>query len=325
MLTSKLDGRAGSEFNPTGSIRAELYPKEDVYAEILKDGVTLLGLIPPGNSVPGQAAAVQPHGETKDEMILEEGTYLKIVMGSNSRAKRTLRNVWSEVEKYREKDAKAREKWEKDQEKAKKKKKDKDEEGEEEYTPLEPDPETKVLLDVEEGRKKALVGIEQSADYLHFLDALDDHEIDYALRLRLQRESDFFYVAERVGEAGVQVVCDPVITLHPGTMRQRNLPAEFARAGAKIVFTPRDDSERGLRDWRLHVAQLVAAGLERDVALRALTIEPARLLGVDDRFGSLEVDKVANLVFYNGDPLEVGTRIEAVMIDGEFVFSREEL
>ena len=118
---------------------------------------------------------------------------------------------------------------------------------------------------------------------------------------------------------------EPVITLHPGTMRQRNLPAEFARAGARVVFIPRQDSVSGLRDWLRNTSTLVSAGLEREAALRAMTIEPATLLGVDDQVGSLEQDKAANMVFFNGDPLEVGTRIEAVMIDGEFKYTQEEL
>ncbi len=320
-----LDSRGGNDFVPTGSILPELYPAAEVFEEVREYGVTTLGLYPPGNSVPGQASVVRPLGSTKDEMILEDESYLKIVMESNSRSKRTLRGAWKTVEKYQEKDDKARAKWEKAQSK-KKKKKDKDKDAkEDEYEPIKPSPEEQILLDLMAGEKRALISIRKSADYLHFLDALDENEIDYALRLPLVRESDYFHIAERVGEIGCPVVFEPAITLHPGTMRQRNLPAEFARAGASLVLIPRSDSVSGLRDWRLHTAQLVAAGLDRDVALAALTIEPAKLLGVEDRIGSLEKEKAANMVFFNGDPLEVGTRIEAVMIDGKFEFTREEL
>lgn len=326
-----LDSRAGGEFAPTGSILPELYPQAEVYEDILEYGVTTLGMYPPGSSVPGQASVVRPIGSTKDEMILQNESYLKIVMESSSRSKRALRGAWKKVEKYEEKDEKARAKWEKDQaKKKKKKKKDKDKDkdkdkADDEYQSLKPDADEQVLLDLVAGEKTALVAIRKAADYLHFLDALDDNEIDYALRMPLVRESDFFNISERIGELGCPVIFEPSITLHPGTMRQRNLPAEFARAGASLILIPRSDNARGMRDWLLHTSQLVSAGLDRDVALAAMTIEPAKLLGIDEQLGSLEKEKAANMVFFNGDPLEVGTRIEAVMIDGKFEFTREEL
>ncbi len=325
-----LDSRAGNEFNPAGTVEAELYPKSEEYEQIREFGVTTLGLYPAGNSVPGMASVVRPVGMTKEEMILERESYLKIVMESSSRAKRTLRGAWKKVEQYREKDEKEREKWEKAQSKKKSKKKkddDKDDkkDSKDEYKSIEPDPEMRVLLALMAGEKTALVSMQNAGDYLHFLDALDDNEIMYALRLGLVRESDLFNIAERVGKVGCSVVFEPTITLHPGTMRQRNLPAEFARAGAKLVLIPRSDDAYGMKNWLMHTSQLVSAGLERDVALAAMTLEPARLLGMQDQLGSLEVEKTANMVFFNGDPLEVGTRVEAVMIDGKFEFTREEL
>lgn len=325
-----LDSRAGSELNPTGSIRPELYPQAEIFEDVVEAGVTTLGLYPPGSNVPGQASAVRPVGDSKDDMIVEEASYLKLIVESNSRSKRTLRSFWKKIEDYKKKDDKARAKWDKDQAKKKKKKKkdddkDKDKDSEDEYKPVKPDAATAVYLDLVAKEKLALVSMRKSADYLHFLDALDDNEINYALRIPLTRESDLFHIADRVGEAEAQVVFEPVITLHPGTMRQRNLPAEFDRAGAGVVLIPRRDSIDGVRDWLRNTSTLVSAGLDRDAALRGMTIEPAKLLGVDDRLGSLEKDKAANMVFFNGDPLEVGTRIEAVMIDGEFKYTREEL
>jgi imidazolonepropionase-like amidohydrolase len=103
-------------------------------------------------------------------------------------------------------------------------------------------------------------------------------------------------------------------------MRQRNLPAELARAGAKLVFIPRFDTVRDHERWLSHIGELVGAGLERETALRAVTLEAAEVIGMEKKLGSLEKDKTANLVFFNGDPLEVGTRVQAVMLEGQFVF-----
>jgi imidazolonepropionase-like amidohydrolase len=113
---------------------------------------------------------------------------------------------------------------------------------------------------------------------------------------------------------------EPSISLHSGTMRQRNLCAELSKAGAKLVLIPRWDSLQNHRDWLRDVAEVVAAGLDRDVALRGMTLEPAGLIGMQERLGSLETGKDANLIFLNGDPLETGTRIQAVMLEGEIVY-----
>jgi len=67
------------------------------------------------------------------------------------------------------------------------------------------------------------------------------------------------------------------------------------------------------------VGEVVNAGLDRGTALRALTLEPAMLLGVDKRLGSLEKDKDANMLFFSGDPLEPTSKLEAVMLEGRIV------
>jgi cytosine/adenosine deaminase-related metal-dependent hydrolase len=62
-----------------------------------------------------------------------------------------------------------------------------------------------------------------------------------------------------------------------------------------------------------------AYGLAPDEALRAVTLSPAEILGVADRYGSLEKDKSATLLVTDGNPLEVGTVIERAYIDGRLI------
>jgi imidazolonepropionase-like amidohydrolase len=69
--------------------------------------------------------------------------------------------------------------------------------------------------------------------------------------------------------------------------------------------------------WLLQEAgNAVRFGLPWDAALRAVTLAPAQALGVGDRYGSLEPGKVGNLVVWTGDPFELSTRAEAVVIRG---------
>jgi len=66
----------------------------------------------------------------------------------------------------------------------------------------------------------------------------------------------------------------------------------------------------------------VANGMDKDAALRAVTLTPAEILGVANRIGSLEVGKDADIVILSGHPLDVLSQVEMVLIDGEIVFER---
>ena len=68
-----------------------------------------------------------------------------------------------------------------------------------------------------------------------------------------------------------------------------------------------------------HVGHLVKAGLDRQAALAAMTLEPAQVLGLAERLGSIEKGKDANLILWNGDPFEPETQIQAVMLEGYIV------
>jgi len=70
------------------------------------------------------------------------------------------------------------------------------------------------------------------------------------------------------------------------------------------------------RNLPYHAATAVAHGLDPDVAIRSITLSAAKLLGVDDRLGSLEAGKAATLIITDGNPLEITTSVERAFIDG---------
>ena len=108
-------------------------------------------------------------------------------------------------------------------------------------------------------------------------------------------------------------------------MRQRNLPAEFDRAGAKVVLLPRSDSASGFESWLEDVGVLVGAGLDRKAAVRGVTQHAADFLGLGAELGTLAEGKRANLLILSGDPFEPGTEIDAVMLDGQIVHGETRL
>ena len=99
-----------------------------------------------------------------------------------------------------------------------------------------------------------------------------------------------------------------------------NVPRMLADSGVKIALKPESDNVGGHEDFLRKVAELVKSGLDRDVAVKAITIHPAEMLAVDYRLGSLEVGKDANLLILSGDPLDVGTRVCELMIEGRIVY-----
>lgn len=315
-----------SSFEPQNKASQILYPRQDLWEDLLELGVTTLALRPAGGGVPGQAVAVQPAGSSAQEMILRDGTYLMMYLSSNTGSKSMFRNAFKEADEYVEKEKKAREKYEDDLEKAKKKKKDDDDEDEEPepYEPPELPPKVAPILDMRSGELSALIRITRASDWLHLLDVLGDEEFSWGLRIGLFDDNNIYEVAEEIGERGLTVVCEPRPTLQRHTRRDRNIPLELANAGAKIAFVPRSDSVGGHRDWRTDVGVMVAFGIDRQVALRAMTLEPATVLGLQDRVGSLEAGKDANMIFLSGDPFEPASVIEGVMLQGRMVHGEVE-
>ena len=85
-------------------------------------------------------------------------------------------------------------------------------------------------------------------------------------------------------------------------------------------LAPFSDSPESLQGVFFRVGELVKCGLSRETALRALTLVPAEILGIEKRVGSLEVGKDADLLLFSGDPLSSQSRLREVYINGKQVF-----
>ena len=104
-------------------------------------------------------------------------------------------------------------------------------------------------------------------------------------------------------------------------LRNRSLanPGRLDAAGVTIAITT--DHPVVPIHFLIHQATLaVKEGLDPAAALRAVTINPARILGVDDRLGSLAPGKDADLCVWSGDPLDVMSRVERAYVDGREVY-----
>lgn len=95
-------------------------------------------------------------------------------------------------------------------------------------------------------------------------------------------------------------------------------PARLAEAGVRFAIAS-GEPDPDVRNLPYVAGMAAAFGLDRDAALRAVTLSPAEIFGVADRLGSLEVGKMANLVVTDGDILEARTSTRYLFIDGRNV------
>ncbi len=143
----------------------------------------------------------------------------------------------------------------------------------------------------------------------------------HGLRLVLASGRDAAQEAELLAEKGVPVILGSVQALpvqeddaYDGPF---TAPGDLERAGVPIAFGTFDSSSARVLPYE--VATAVAFGLDPEAALRALTLGAAEILGLDDRVGSIDAGKWANLIVTDGDPLEVRTAVRHVIIRGRDV------
>ncbi len=162
-----------------------------------------------------------------------------------------------------------------------------------------------------------------------FLIALANRRSDIETALRLAREfklklilaggAEGWEIAAQIAAAGVPVLVEPLDNI-PGYdslgIRYENA-ALLAKAGVTVALLETDTHKS--RNLRQQAGNAVSYGMTWDQALRAVTLSPAEIFGVADRYGSLEPGKVANVVVWSGDPFEFTTGVEHVFIRGKEV------
>jgi imidazolonepropionase-like amidohydrolase len=176
-----------------------------------------------------------------------------------------------------------------------------------------------VLAAVADGRMPALLEAHHATDILTALRLGREFP---RMRLVLSGVSEAYLVLDEIQAAGVPVILHPPMARATG--ERENATFETARQlhEAGIPFTLQSGYEAYVPKTRVvlfEAAMAAAYGLPRTAALESVTIGAARLLGVDDRVGSLEPGKDADLVLFDGDPLEYTSHVCAVVVDGRVV------
>jgi imidazolonepropionase-like amidohydrolase len=108
-----------------------------------------------------------------------------------------------------------------------------------------------------------------------------------------------------------------------GRLQETFIPKVIHDAGLTFALQPNPSASLAERYLNYQAAVCVRNGVPRDVALKAITLYPAQIIGMGDQLGSLEVGKVANIVVFSGDPLDFSSWVEQVYIDGILAYDRE--
>jgi imidazolonepropionase-like amidohydrolase len=152
---------------------------------------------------------------------------------------------------------------------------------------------------------------------------------EFKLQARLELATEGYLIADRLSEAKVPVVVHPTMQRPGATMEtyHSHLGNAAVLADHKIPLAIGTGFEAYVpktRVLRHEAAMAMVNGLGRERALRAITLDAARILGLDAQRGSIDKGKVADLVLFDGDPFEHATHVTHTLIDGRVVYDRGE-
>lgn len=149
---------------------------------------------------------------------------------------------------------------------------------------------------------------------------------EFGFKVVLHHLSEGWAVAEDIAKSGAP--CSVILVDSPGgKLEARDMrlstSAALAKAGALVGFHT-DDPINDSRWFNRSAALAVRGGLGRDTALKGLTLNNARILGLEHRLGSLKVGKDADLAILDGDPLLLRTQVLETWVEGRKVFDRSD-
>jgi imidazolonepropionase-like amidohydrolase len=318
------EGWAGQDTNEmtdpvTAQVRAldAINPADLGFRDALSGGVLAVNVNPgSGNPIGGQTCALKCWGRTVDEMLLRAPAGLKSALGENPKRvygeqKKTpstrlgvaavIRNAFVEAANYLEKIEAERRK------------------PAAERKPVDRDLKLEALGMV----------LRREIPWRQHCHRADDIATalriaaEFGYNLVIDHGTEAHLLADVLAARDVPVIIGPLFTSRSKVeLRNRSLanPGKLAAAGVTIAITT--DHPVVPINFLVHEASLsVKHGLDAETALQALTINPARIIGIDDRLGSLEPGKDADIVIWSGDPLDVLSRVQRALIGGAEVYS----
>ncbi|TFG33319.1 amidohydrolase [Candidatus Thorarchaeota archaeon] len=297
-------------------------PEEPSLKEVIQGGVTCINTGPgSGNVISGEAFIVKPIGSgVVDDMIVMAPSGLKVAFGENPKRvhgteKRTpstrmgvasvlrtalvdAHNHMIEIESYLAKSKEAEEKGE---------------------TPPNP-PKRDLGLETIIKVLKREIPIHAHAHRADDIATVIRIANEFNIKVVLIHCTEGHKIAKFVAKSKFPAVIGPTMfwISKPETKdRGFKTAVELNKAGVKVAL--QTDSLTPMNYFPLLPMNVIKEGMSREDALKCVTINPAEILGVDNRIGSLEVGKDADIVLWSGDPFDFYSKVEQVFINGDNV------
>ena len=175
-----------------------------------------------------------------------------------------------------------------------------------------------VLVKLLKGEIKALITANSSTDIMSAIRLAKE----FNLKLVINGAAEAYRLIPEIKVAKAEIVLHATMARNGGDMVNMNRESASILTGAGIPVSIESGYEGYVPKTRIilfEAGQAMAHGLSFDDALKAVTLNPARLLGIENRVGSIEKGKDADLVLYDGDPFEYLTKVCVVIIDGVVV------
>jgi imidazolonepropionase-like amidohydrolase len=306
------DSEATDPVTPQLSVVDAFYPDSKTIGVTRSNGITV-GIISPAdeNVFTGMSAVVEFSGNRLDQIVLQSPSALHVTLGEAPKATYGERNKIPSTRMgtaylLRETFQKAKEydlKW-KDQSKSKSDK------GKERERNLK----WEAVLQVLQGKIPLVVSAHRVDDILTAIRVADEFGIT---NLVINHGTEAYKISGILAQKKIPVLVGPVTT-QPDRMETSGARYDNAallqKAGVMIAIQTND--AHNARNLPYEAGIAVANGLPYDEALKAITVNPARIFKIDQQIGTLEKGKRANFIIANGDPMEPKTVIEKVFIGG---------
>lgn len=179
-----------------------------------------------------------------------------------------------------------------------------------------------VLSKLLKGEIKALITVNSSKDIMTAIRLAKEFD----LKLVLNGAAEAYRLIPQIKEAKAEIVLHATMARNSGGMVNMTRESAALLTAAGIPISIESGYEAYVPKTRIvlfEAGQAMVHGLSFDDALKSITLNPAKLLGIENRVGSIEKGKDADLVLFDGDPFEYLTKVKMVFIDGEVVKEEE--
>lgn len=181
-----------------------------------------------------------------------------------------------------------------------------------------PDLKMDMLVKLLNGKVKGLIYANKTNDIMNAIRLSKE----FGFKLVIEGAAEAYRLTDEIKAAKAEVILHATMARNGGDMVNMTRESAALLTAADIPVSIETGYEAYVPKTRVllfEAAQAMVQGLNYDEAIKAVTIHPAKLLGIDTRVGSIVTGKDADLVLYNGDPFEYLTKVCAVLIEGKVV------